>query len=360
MNNLKITDYGYTDQLKEQALQYGESLIPARITAVFQGMYEIATDYGISKAKLKGNYILNNPSEEMIPTVGDFVLVDYQEGSISPIHYLLPRSSILARKAPTDNKKNSQLIGANIDYAFIVTSMNKDFSAGRIERYLTAIYQAGITPILLLSKSDLADNINEYLAMAGDAAPGVDVICNSTVTMEGMKELSEMLVKGKTVIFIGSSGVGKSSLLNAVAGTEIMQVNDIREDDARGRHTTTHRQLLMLDSGCMLIDTPGMREFSLIETGSGVDETFSDIHELAQQCHFSDCSHGKEIKCAVKNAIDEGRLDPKRLIQYNKQKKVEEFYEKKDYLKNKEKTMKKYFEIGREARKRKNYDGYDY
>ncbi len=361
MSNLKLTDYGYQEKYRALAAQYDIKLIPARITAVYQGIYEIVTDFGMSKAKLRGNYTLNNVSEESIPTVGDFVMVDYQkDASFSLIYHLIDRFSLLIRRAPEDNKKMNQMIGANIDYAFIVTSMNKDFSPGRIERYLTAIYQGGITPVIILSKSDLAENEYEFISTVNDIAFGVDVICTSAVTMDGIDKVKAMLQKGKTVIFIGSSGVGKSSLLNAIAGSEIMNVKKIREDDDKGRHTTTHRQLIMLDSGCMLIDTPGMREFSLTDAGTGVDETFSDIYELAKECHFSDCSHGKEIKCAVKKAIEEGRLDPERLKQYNKQKKVDSYYSNKDYLKNKEKSMKKYYEIGKDARNKKSYDGYNY
>ncbi|MEX1377977.1 MAG: ribosome small subunit-dependent GTPase A [Eubacteriales bacterium] len=360
MEKLTIEDYGYTEKFKTLATQYDSRLIPARITAVYQGMYDIATDYGISKAKLKGNYLINNPAEDMMPTVGDFVLVDYQPNAHSIIHHLLDRTSLLIRKAPQDNKKLTQLIGANIDTAFIVTSMNKDFNAGRIERYLTAIYQSGITPVILLSKSDVCENPAEYIAKANDIAMGADVISTSAYDMNGIDSLKSMLKKGKTVIFVGSSGVGKSSLLNVVADDEIMEVNTIREDDAKGRHTTTHRQLIMLESGCMLIDTPGMREFTLFDADDSVDETFRDIIDLAQHCHFGDCSHDAEIKCAVKQAIEDGELDADRLKQYNKQKKLDAFADKKAYVRNKEKNMKKYYSIGKEARKRKSHDGYDY
>ena len=340
MSNLTLTDYGYCEKHQALAAQYDNKLTPARITAVYQGIYEIATDFGVSKAKLRGNYTLNNPSEESIPTVGDFVMVDYQkDASFSLIHHLIDRFSLLIRKAPNDNSKMNQMIGANIDYAFIVTSMNKDFSPGRIERYLTAIYQGGITPVIILSKSDLSEDKYEFISKVNDIAFGVEVICTSTISMDGIDKVKSMLGKGKTVIFIGSSGVGKSSLLNAIAGSEIMHVEKIREDDDKGRHTTTHRQLIMLNGGCMLIDTPGMREFGLTNTGDGLDETFSDIYELAKKCHFSDCSHDKEIKCAVKQAIEEGRLDSDRLRQYNKQKKVDSYQSNKDYQKNKEKRF---------------------
>ena len=359
MQKLKIEDYGYTERFKALAAQCKSSLIPARITAVYQGMYEIVTDEGAGKAKLKGNYMINNPSEDMVPTVGDFVLVYYVADSTSIIHHLLERNSLLMRKAPADNKKLTQLIGANIDTAFIVTSMNKDFNAGRIERYLTAIYQSGITPVILLSKSDVCENPYEYIAKANDIAMGADVVATSAHSMDGIDQLKSMLKKGKTVIFIGSSGVGKSSLLNAIAEDEIMPVNEIREDDAKGRHTTTHRQLIMLDGGCMLIDTPGMREFTLFDADEFVDETFSDITALARQCHFGDCRHDAEIKCAVKRAIENGELDPDRLKQYNKQKKLDAYADKKAYVRNKEKNMKKYYSIGKEARKRKSYDGYN-
>ena len=162
MSKTNIKDYGYTEKYKTLSAQYSNDYIPARVTAVFQGLYEIVTENGLSKAKLRGNYIVHHPSEEDIPTVGDFVLVDYQKGAVSLIYHLLNRSSILIRKAPEDNKKTSQMLEANIDYAFIITSMNKDFNLARIERYLTAIYQGGITPVIVLSKSDLCDGFMRY------------------------------------------------------------------------------------------------------------------------------------------------------------------------------------------------------
>ena len=360
MNKTNIKNYGYTEKFETLSTQYDSTLTPARITAVFQGMYEIATDNGIGKAKLRGNYILNHPTEEEIPTVGDFVLVDYQHGAVSMIHHLLNRSSLLVRKATGVHKRETQMLGANIDYAFIITSMNKDFNVGRIERYLTAIYQGGITPVIVLSKSDLCENPYDHITQLNDVAFGMDVITTSSVNLEGIEQVKALLKPNKTVIFMGSSGVGKSSLLNAIAGETLMHVNTIRDDDDKGRHTTTHRQLIMLENGCMLIDTPGMREFNLHDADEYVDETFSDITELAKQCHFKNCRHDKEIKCAVKQAIDEGTLDADRLKQYNKQKKVDAFYEKRDYIKNKEKAMKGYYDIGKQARKRKRFDGYDY
>lgn len=360
MNKIKLENYGYNEKFETLATQYDSRYIPARIVAVYQGLYDIATNHGISKAKLRGNYILNHPAEQDIPTVGDFVMVDFQEGATSLIYHLLDRSSLLSRKAPEDNKKQLQMIGANIDYAFIVTSMNKDFNLGRIERYLTAIYQGGITPVIILSKSDLCDNEYEYLNQVNEIAFGVDVFTTSSKTLEGIDEVKAMLKPQKTVIFIGSSGVGKSSLLNAITGENLMYVNTIREDDDKGRHTTTHRQLFILDSGCMIIDTPGMREFSLMDAEDYVDETFSDIAELAAQCHFSNCNHDKEIKCAVKMAIENGDLDPARLRQYNKQKKVDAFQTRREYRRDKEKAMKNYHSAGKAARQKKSYDGYDY
>lgn len=349
-----IEKYGYNDKYKCLASQYSSELIPARIVAVYQGMYDIVTENGITKAKLKGNYVYNM-TEDSVPTVGDFVLVDYHS-STSIIHHLLDRSSSLVRKAPTDNKKQSQILGANIDIAFIVTSMNKDFNIGRIERYLTAIYQGGITPVIVLSKSDLCENEHEYQAQVSDIAFGVDIVTTSSATLEGIEEINRLLTKGKTVIFMGSSGVGKSSLLNAIAGEALMYVNTIREDDDKGRHTTTHRQLFMLDSGCMIVDTPGMREFSLMDAGDSVDETFRDIHDLASQCHFGDCTHDREIKCAVKEAIENGKLPASRLAQYNKQKKVDAYYTQKDYLSAKISIQKQHGKMAKEIKKQRNTD----
>ncbi len=328
--NKNMNKFGYNDFYNKQQEKFNIDLVPARITAVFQGQYEIATDFGTSSAVLKGSYSFNEDNYD-IPTVGDFVMADYQDNGVSVIKNIMERKSSLIRKAPNDSSKDTQIIAANIDFAFVVMSLNKDFSTERLIRYTTAIYDGGITPVIILSKSDLVENeteINGYIARVNEVVFGTDVLVCSTYTNEGIDEILDFLREGNTYVFLGSSGVGKSSLLNALAGNEMMTVSDIREDDDKGKHTTTHRQLFMLDNGAMIIDTPGMREFGLADADSGLSESFADIEALAQQCYFKDCTHNTEPKCAVKDAIQRGEISEQRLISYNKHKRVEAFFER--------------------------------
>lgn len=340
MNKIEIKNYGYNDYFKQQANQY-DHLIPARIIAVFQGIYDVVCENGMFHAKLKGNFSYHVANEEDYPTVGDFVMIQYRENSDILIEKVLKRYAILSRKAPNDKHKETQIIGANIDYAFIVMSLNHDFNPARVERYLTAIYQGGITPVIVLSKADLCLDVESYVVELEQVAMGVDIIVCSVINGTGMERFEQYMQKGKTVVFVGSSGVGKSSLLNALAHEEIMTVNTIREDDDKGRHTTTHRQLILLNQGAMIIDTPGMREFGMINVEDGLNQTFSDIYELAQQCKFKNCVHESEPGCAVKKAIETGELSLKRFNQYKKLLRVNQYYANKSVVEKSAHSNKK-------------------
>ena len=290
-------------------------IISARVIAVHRERYQLSCAKGELYARLKTKeYYLDRAQ---FPTVGDYVSVQYVENGDSLILATLPRRTVFTRRAagpvPVD-----QAVAANFDYVFILQSLNQDFNPNRLERYLTLSWQSGATPVVLLTKADLQEDYWDYLTRAERVAMGVNVHVVSAHSGQGLARLNAYLQPGKTVVFLGSSGVGKSSLVNALAGEAVMAVSAIREDDSKGRHTTTHRQMLRLPGGVLVIDTPGMRELGMWETDTGLVEAFSDVEVYLGRCRFSDCSHTSEPGCAVRAAIEAGELDPGRWERYRK------------------------------------------
>ncbi len=287
--------------------------IPARVTAVHRERYEIFCQHGITHARLKtGAYYTGT---ELFPTVGDYVTVSYIPNGDSQILATLPRRTFFSRREPGPVPRD-QAVAANFDYVFLMQSLNMDFNPKRLERYLTLSWQSGATPVILLTKADLVEDYWDYLMQVERVAAGVRTHVVSAHTGQGLPPLNAYLQPGKTVVFLGSSGVGKSSLVNALAGEELMAVNAIREDDSKGRHTTTHRQLLRLPNGAMVIDTPGMRELGMWEVSQGITEAFGDVEAFLGRCRFSDCRHESEPGCAVRAAIDRGELELSRWESY--------------------------------------------
>lgn len=317
---IDLLEYGY-----KPGYEYGNYL-PARITAVHRERYEIVCNKGFLYAKLKTGvyYPEGKEAEELFPTVGDFVLILFNELGDSLIVKTLERKSIFERKDPKSKlhrsveSNTSQAVAANFDYVFIVSSLNYDLNQSRLERYLTLSWQSGAIPVIVLTKEDLKEEYQEDLKNVQKIAGTAMVHVVSSKTGYGMDELNAYFKPGKTVVFLGSSGVGKSSLVNSIAGYEMMKVNGIRENDSKGRHTTTHRQLIKLDSGAMVIDTPGMRELGMWEVDEGIKETFGEIEELTGKCKFSNCTHTNEPGCAIRNAIEMGILSEDRWISYKK------------------------------------------
>ena len=294
--------------------------IPARVTAVHKDRYALVCDYGEVYGRLKAKCYFAKEyvgDHEEFPTTGDFVLIIYNTSGDSQIIKTLPRITFFSRRDPTPGR-GEQAVAANFDYVFIMQSLNQDFNSKRLERYLTLAWQSGATPVVILTKADLMDEYDEYIRIAERTAAGVAVYAVSAMTGKGMDALTEYIKPGKTIVFLGSSGVGKSSLVNALAGEEIMAVNEIREDDSKGRHTTTHRQLIMLKNGTMIIDTPGMRELGMWDVTVGLGEAFLDVEQFLGRCRFCDCKHQTEPGCAIKEAIANGELSKERWESYRK------------------------------------------
>ena len=294
-------------------MDHTKQTITARVTAVHRDRYQLASEKGELYGRLKTKeYYLN---QEQFPTAGDYVTVQYIENGDSQIIATLPRKTVFTRRAPGPVPVE-QPVAANFDYVFILQSLNDDFNLKRLERYLTISWQSGATPVVLLTKADLVEDYWDYLTATERVAMGAAVHVVSAHTGQGLVRLNAYLQPGKTVVFLGSSGVGKSSLVNALAGETVMAVSAIREDDSKGRHTTTHRQLLRLSSGVSVIDTPGMRELGMWEVSEGLTDAFSDVERFLGKCRFSDCTHEREPGCAIRAAIETGELDGARWESY--------------------------------------------
>lgn len=343
-----VTDYGYNTEMNPD----NKKGTPARVTSVHKGRFGIVSDFGEGYAQLKSKEYFYE--DEAFPTVGDFVLIDYVEDGDSRITATLSRKTYFSRRDP-DKGRGEQAIAANFDYVFIMQSLNKDFNPKRIERYLTAARQSKAEPVIVLTKADLVDDYLPYILEASRVAEGVDTHIVSAKTGVGMDKLSKYIQKGNTLVFLGSSGVGKSSLVNVLAGEEIMTEGGIREDDSKGRHTTTHRELIRLNNGTMIIDTPGMRELGMWDVTEGLSECFADVDRFLGKCKFRDCTHENEPGCAVREAIENGSLDPERFESYKKLKAEAKYSENEmDYRKQKQ-AWEKALRIGDKKRKKERF-----
>ena len=337
---MTVNDYGILPNYKNLPG------IPARVTAVHKERYEIVCDRGITHARLKTREYFVDTQD--FPTAGDYVMIDYIDNGDSRILATLPRRTLFSRREPGPIPRD-QAVAANFDYVFIMQSLNQDFNPKRLERYLTLSWQSGAVPVILLTKADLVEDYWDYLTQVERVAAGVNVHVVSARTGQGLPRLNAYLQPGKTVVFLGSSGVGKSSLVNALAGEEIMAVKAIREDDSKGRHTTTHRQLIRLKSGVMVIDTPGMRELGMWEVSEGLADAFSDVESYLGSCRFSDCTHEKEPGCAIRAAISAGELELSRWESYRKLK--EEAVDKEEMLRRKREWSKGVAKFSRDRKK---------
>lgn len=343
---INLLDYGFIPTM----LPEDAGGIPARITAVHKERYEIVCEHGQTYARLKTS-VYYGEGYESFPTTGDFVLINYNGSGDSQIVKTLERKSFFSRRDPTPGR-GEQAVAANFDYVFIMASLNHDFNSKRIERYLTLAWQSGAIPVIVLTKEDLVEDYTKQVQTLEKITSGIGIYAVSAKTGYGIDMLSDYLRPAKTVVFLGSSGVGKSSLVNKLAGEEIMPVNSIREDDSKGRHTTTHRQLIMLPNGVMIIDTPGMRELGMWDVSLGLGEAFTDVEKFIGRCKFSDCKHQSEPGCAIKKAIASGELSGERWNSYIRLKQEAKFADDKaGFLRDKSARNKSIAQWSRQIKK---------
>jgi ribosome biogenesis GTPase len=304
-----IDQYGWSSELQQRFHDFAaQGLTPGRVIVHQRGPYRIITDSGEMPAEMSGR-LAHQAEQGGYPVAGDWVAVSIrQPENAATIHHVVPRLSAFVRKA-AGTARTSQVVAANVDVAFLTLSLNDDMNLRRMERYLASTRESGAEPQIILTKADLTADAAALKASVQEAAKGVTVHLVSAVTGEGLDSVVQAIGRGRTAVLLGSSGVGKSTLVNALVGSQVMATRAIREDDAKGRHTTTHRELVLLPGGGLLLDTPGMRELGLWDAEAGVAETFADVEELAAQCRFSDCKHGNEPGCAIRTAIGDGTLD---------------------------------------------------
>jgi ribosome biogenesis GTPase len=293
-------------------------LVPARVVCEYKARYEVLGTGGVRPAKVAGRLIHKADSRADFPAVGDWVCVDgaSSDGPVI-IHVILPRKSKFSRKV-AGLETEEQVVAANIDKAVVVSAFGRELNRRRIERYLTLAWESGASPLVLVNKADLCDDTEDAIASIESVTVGIPVLVASALRGTGLDGLLEHLKSGVTAVFLGSSGVGKSTIINHLLGEAALQVGEVRPFDGKGRHITTSRHLVLLESGGMIIDTPGMREIQLWAGEEGLEGGFEDIREIAGACRFRDCTHRSEPGCAVQEAIEEGRLDAGRLKSYLK------------------------------------------
>lgn len=328
---MNLQEIGFNGHFQEAANAYiNEGYEVGRVSVEFKGMYRLLTVYGELLAEVSGKYRHQAITREDYPAVGDWVVYRrLGDGDKAQIVHTLPRFSKFSRKT-AGLETTEQILATNIDTVFLVNALNNDFNPRRIERYLVMAWESGANPVIVLSKADLCEDLEDKINEVEQVAFGVPIIAISSIMNEGIDLLAPYTATGKTVALLGSSGVGKSTLINVLFGEEVQKTKEVREQDDRGRHTTTHRELFILPNGGILIDTPGMREFQLWDSSSGLESGFQEIESLASDCQFRDCKHENEPNCAVRLAIEEGRITEGRNNSYKKLQKELAYMERKN------------------------------
>jgi ribosome biogenesis GTPase / thiamine phosphate phosphatase len=317
---MRLTDLGWNETTAQSYAPWIDKpdYVPGRVVIGFNYIYRVFTEAGEMDAVLAGRVKHRATSRGELPAVGDWVVIRRKHGEDGgAIVEVLPRRSRFSRRV-AGHVTDEQVVAANVDVIFIVMALDEDFSVRRLERYLLMARESGADPVVLLTKPDVCDDVAGRVAETVNASGDVPVHVVSPKTGEGLERLTPHLSAGRTGALLGSSGVGKSTIINRLAGSDVQRTRDVRESDSKGRHTTTHRELVRLPDGGLLIDTPGMRELQLWDANEAVSETFEDIEALAASCHFADCRHRDEPRCAVKMAVEEGLVPAARLTSYLK------------------------------------------
>lgn len=326
---MKLEDFGYNDKLQKLRVENNLSDFEiGRVIAEHKERYIVKTENGEYEAEITGNLRFSAKSRIDYPAVGDWVTLTTYDTEFSVIHKILPRLSMITRQA-VGQFGEIQIIATNIDYAFLIQAVDRDFNINRLERYLTICYSSKVKPIIVLTKTDLINNqkITEITDSIKQRIKDIEVFAISNETQDGYEALKVTIEKGKTYCMLGSSGVGKSTLLNNLSGRTLMKTDSISQSTNKGRHITSHRELIVLESGGILVDNPGMREVGIADTSIGLETTFDRIIHLSLNCKFKDCTHTNEIGCSVIEAVAKGEIDKKSYENYLKMEREKTHFE---------------------------------
>lgn len=362
-NTKSLPDLGYDAFFEAGRKELNlESFAVARVIVEYRGAYKVRNENGEYLAKVTGKQMFEATAREDYPAVGDWVAISDLDGEHAAVKGILPRRTMIKRKSGDKSrlsmKSDTQIIATNIDAAFIVESLDRDFSLTRFERYFAIAREGGVEPIIILNKIDLVSNetLKQILTEIKGRFGDVRTIATSTVNSDGLAELRRQIEKGKTYCFLGSSGVGKSSLINSLLGESIIRTESISSGAARGKHTTTNREMYFLDQGGIVIDNPGMREVGVSDSESGVDDIFAEIEALSGECKFTDCSHASEPGCKVLAELKSGKLDASRYESYIRLKKEAGYHDLTELEKSeKDKQFGKFVKSAKKDLKRKGY-----
>jgi len=332
---MNLIDLGWNENLEQElkTLDSDNKLLPCRVGMAHKNRYVLFSEKGELSGEVSGRFIHNTSWRSDFPSVGDWVAVSLPDNSgLAIIQAVLPRKSYFSRKAvlsggnpDSGGKTDEQILAANIDTVFIVSGLDNEYNQRRLERYITSAWNSGANPVIILNKTDICENVGAIIKQTEAIAFGIPILTVSAMQKQGIEQIQEYLGEGKTAVFLGSSGVGKSTIINNLLGEERLKTSDVRAYDSKGRHTTTHREMFFLPQGGIVIDTPGMKGIKVWIDENGLSKTFADIEELSSQCRFKNCQHNREPGCAINQALEDGVLDPKRYQNYLKQQKEQKF-----------------------------------